>query len=105
MHAPQGIIACFRILSWLDASPGGCVCDGACGFILVVCCWYAAVVQDLEANADLVIIEYSANGYGGQCQCFTALQNAGFETLMRKVGAPQPPADWIGNTSRATLWF
>lgn len=36
-------------------------------------------------DADLVLVEYSINGYGGQCQCFTAPQNAGYETLVRKV--------------------
>jgi hypothetical protein len=40
----------------------------------------------MPSNVDLAIIEYSVNGYGGQCQCFTAPQNAGYETLVRKVG-------------------
>jgi hypothetical protein len=25
------------------------------------------------------------NGYGGQCQCFTSPQTAGYETLLRKI--------------------
>jgi hypothetical protein len=39
----------------------------------------------MPSDADLVIVEYSINGYGGQCQCFTAPQNAGYETLVRKA--------------------
>jgi hypothetical protein len=36
-------------------------------------------------RADLVLLEYSVNGYGGQCQCFTSPQTAGYETLLRKI--------------------
>uniref|UniRef100_A0A383VWI2 SGNH hydrolase-type esterase domain-containing protein n=1 Tax=Tetradesmus obliquus TaxID=3088 RepID=A0A383VWI2_TETOB len=43
------------------------------------------LVQDLPEDADLVLLEYSVNGYGGQCQCFTSPQTAGYETLLRKI--------------------
>ncbi|KAI8472193.1 MAG: hypothetical protein J3K34DRAFT_519954 [Monoraphidium minutum] len=50
------------------------------------------LVQDMPTDADLVVIEYSVNGYGGQCQCFTAPQNAGYETLLRRVSKRAPQA-------------
>lgn len=50
------------------------------------------LVQDMPDDADLVLIEYSINGYGGQCQCFTAPQNAGYETLVRRVIKKAPQA-------------
>lgn len=50
------------------------------------------LVQDLPEDADLVLIEYSVNGYGGQCQCFTAPQTAGYETLIRKIIKKTPKA-------------
>jgi len=35
-------------------------------------------------------------GYGGQCQCFTAPQTAGYETLLRKVIRKAPNAALLG---------
>ena len=43
------------------------------------------LVQDLPEDSDLILFEYSVNGYGGQCQCFTDGQVSGYETLLRKA--------------------
>lgn len=57
------------------------------------------LVQDMPEDADLVLIEYSINGYGGQCQCFTAPQTAGYETLVRKIIRKAPAAAMLGFAS------
>jgi hypothetical protein len=57
------------------------------------------LVQHVPADTDLVIIEYSVNGYGGQCQCFTSPQVAGYETLLRKVITKAPKAAFISFAS------
>lgn len=54
------------------------------------------LVQDMPTDADLVLIEYSVNGYGGQCQCFTSPQTAGYETLIRKIIKKAPTAAMLG---------
>lgn len=38
-------------------------------------------------------------GYGGQCQCFTSPQTAGYETLLRKVITKAPRAAMLGFAS------
>eukprot|EP00878_Enallax_costatus_P008946 GHUV01009354.1.p1 GENE.GHUV01009354.1~~GHUV01009354.1.p1 ORF type:complete len:410 (+),score=40.39 GHUV01009354.1:593-1822(+) len=54
------------------------------------------LVQEMPTDADLVLIEYSINGYGGQCQCFTSPQTAGYETLIRKIIRRAPTAAMLG---------
>ena len=71
------------------------------------------VVQDVPADSDLVLIEYSINGYGGQCQCFTSPQVAGYETLLRKVIKRAPKAAlmsfaafmWLDKHGNRTAYF
>jgi hypothetical protein len=57
------------------------------------------VVQDVPQDADLIVVEYSVNGYGGQCQCFTSPQVAGYETLLRKLITKAPQAALLGFAS------
>eukprot|EP00775_Hariotina_reticulata_P001441 gene1441-1782_t len=57
------------------------------------------LVQNMPEDADLVLVEYSINGYGGQCQCFTAPQTAGYETLLRKIIRKAPNAALLGFAS------
>eukprot|EP00879_Flechtneria_rotunda_P005860 GHRR01006166.1.p1 GENE.GHRR01006166.1~~GHRR01006166.1.p1 ORF type:complete len:523 (+),score=78.66 GHRR01006166.1:141-1571(+) len=54
------------------------------------------LVQGLPSDADLVLIEYSINGYGGECQCFTSPQTAGYEALVRKIITKAPQAALMG---------
>jgi hypothetical protein len=61
------------------------------------------MVQQLPADTDLVLVEYSVNGYGGQCQCFTAPQTAGYEALLRKTAAAAPHAALLGFA--AFMWL
>ncbi|KIY98609.1 hypothetical protein MNEG_9351 [Monoraphidium neglectum] len=61
------------------------------------------LVQDMPEDADLVVVEYSINGYGGQCQCFTAPQNAGYETLIRRILKRSPQAAMM--TFAAFMWL
>ncbi|KAF8064555.1 pbpX [Scenedesmus sp. PABB004] len=61
------------------------------------------LVQELPPDADLVLVEYSVNGYGGECQCFTSPQTAGYETLLRKVLTRSPRAALLGFA--AFMWL
>jgi hypothetical protein len=55
------------------------------------------LAQHVPEDADLIIVEYSVNGYifDGACQWFTSSQVAGYETLLRKVITKSPNAAFI----------
>eukprot|EP00877_Chromochloris_zofingiensis_P014366 jgi/Chrzof1/9183/Cz03g39010.t1 len=71
------------------------------------------LIQDMPADADLVLIEYNINGYGGQCQCFKAPQTAGYETLLRKIIKKAPNAAlmafasfiWLDKDNKLASYF
>jgi lysophospholipase L1-like esterase len=60
------------------------------------------LVQHVPEDADIIIVEYSVNGYGGPCQCFTAPQVAGYETLLRKLITKAPKAAFM--SLAAFMW-
>lgn len=60
------------------------------------------LLERAPTDVDLVIVEYSVNGYGGQCQCFTDNQVAGYETLLRKAIKKAPQAAFLAYA--AFMW-